>query len=117
MAELTVTPSHAASVHISRYAPPAFHIAHARPSSSDGIAHGTATISGGVYEKASPNIPMSRQVRCFDLQTGRLVGSTWSATDGAYTIGGLAPARMYFVVSHDHTGTYNAVIRDRILAE
>lgn len=72
---------------------------------------GTGSISGKVTVDDNPD---SRKVRLYDLRSGRLLRTTWSAADGTYRFTGLDPAREYFVVGHDFTRTYNAVIQDMV---
>lgn len=80
----------------------------------DIVDGGTGTISGTVYIHGTPDLPTARQVRLFDQQRGRLIRETWSdPLTGAYSFRNLRPGR-YTVVAHDHSGTYNAVIKDRI---
>jgi hypothetical protein len=80
---------------------------------------GRYRIPGTVKIDNSPgaNIPVRRQVRLFDKQFGRLVRETYSdALTGAYSFDYLAPVK-YFVVTHDYTGFYNAVVADDITPE
>ena len=80
----------------------------------DVVDGGTGTISGTVYIHGTPDIPTARRVRLYDLTRGRLVRETWSeALTGAYSFPRLR-AGLYTVVSYDHTGTYNAVVKDRV---
>lgn len=58
-----------------------------------------------------------RCVRLFEARTGRLLRQTWSSEDGRYGFNYIDPAREYFVLAHDHTGQFNAVIADRVQAE
>lgn len=61
--------------------------------------------------------PVQRKVRCYDLGTGKLVQEIWSHPDtGDYAFRHL-PASTYFTIAHDHTGIYNAVIKDRLTPE
>lgn len=76
---------------------------------------GLAYIAGKVTVE---NItPVSRKVRLYDLNNGRLVGETWSDEAGNYRFSGLVAGKRYFAVAHDHTEVYNAAIQDRITAD
>ena len=81
----------------------------------DAIDGGAFSISGNVYLKGPPQVPTVRRVRLHDGANGRPVRETWSAVDGAYSFAKIRPG-LYYVVAFDHTGTYNAVIKDRIEA-
>lgn len=72
---------------------------------------GVGTIRGKVTVDDNPD---SRKVRLYDLRSGRLLRMTWSAADGSYEFTGIDPALTYFVVGHDYTKTYNAVIQDMV---
>lgn len=75
---------------------------------------GPGRIAGTVAVDASPDVPVRRRVRLFHRESGRLVRETWSdATTGAYEFAGLAIAE-YFVLAHDHTAEFNAVVKDAI---
>jgi hypothetical protein len=81
------------------------------------IDSGPYKIVGNVFVDDTPDIPVRRKVRLFNLIDGNLAREVWSdAVTGAYLFTGIA-LRDYFVVSHDHTGTYNAVIKDRVTPE
>jgi len=63
-------------------------------------------------------IPARRLVRLYDLRSGRLINSTWSAENGAYRFdyikgGGL----QYLVLAHDYEAIYNAVVADFVTPE
>lgn len=77
---------------------------------------GTGTITGTVKDKGTPDTPVVRRVRLHRKVDGMLVRETWSAANGTYTFNRMA-AQLYYVVSHDHTGNFNAVIKDSILPE
>ena len=72
---------------------------------SGGIIRGKVTVE---------NIPAARQVRLYDKKNGLLIKETFSKPNGDYEFLFLDPRREYFVVSHDHLRTYNAVISDMI---
>lgn len=74
-------------------------------------------ISGTVKIDDTPDIPVSRLVRLYRKSDGALMRETWSdAVTGAYRFDNLANIT-YFVLSHDHTAVYNAVIKDAITPE
>lgn len=82
---------------------------------NDTVWGGAYRIAGSVVVDADPDVPVVRRVRLLDWLTGVLVRETWSASNGVYSFERLRPG-LYFVVSHDHTGEYNAAVRDRIEA-
>ena len=74
-------------------------------------------VAGTVKLDASPDVPVARRVRLFEQSTGRCIRETWSdPTTGAYEFKLLKNQR-YFVVSTDHTESYNAVIKDNLTPE
>jgi hypothetical protein len=75
--------------------------------SGSGVIAGTVTVEG---------TPAARQVRLFDKKTGLLIDETLSQANGAYQFDRLELAREYFVVSHDYTRVFNAVIQDMVTA-
>jgi len=50
-----------------------------------------------------------RRVLCLEAATGRLVGSTWSSTAGAYRFDGLSMTHAYLVLAVDHENQYSPV--------
>lgn len=70
---------------------------------------GHAVISGTVKVL---NVPARKQVKLFDKISNLFVKATWSAGDGTYSFTDIDPSREYFVVAHDETGMYNAVVKD-----
>lgn len=70
---------------------------------------GRAVISGTVKVL---NNPARKQVKLFDKISNQFIKATWSADNGAYSFTDIDPAREYFVVAHDETGMYNAVVKD-----
>ena len=82
--------------------------------SVDRVDGGTLEISGSVYIDATPDIPVARRVRLYDLPSGRLIRETWSdPVTGAYRFAQIR-AGIYTVIGYDHTGAFNAVVRDRV---
>jgi hypothetical protein len=79
---------------------------------------GKGQIAGTTKIKGTPDVPVSRRVRLFDLKTGILVRETWSdPATGVYEFVDIDPAREYLVVAHDHTRTYNAAVADLVTPE
>lgn len=76
---------------------------------------GAYRVAGTVKIDGTPPVPVRRQVRLFDVISGRLVRQTWSALDGTFSFERIR-AGEYLVVSADYTRTYNAVVADRVLA-
>lgn len=70
---------------------------------------GRTVISGTVKVL---NNPARKQVKLFDKVSNAFIKATWSADDGAYSFTDIDPTREYFVVAHDETGMYNAVVKD-----
>jgi len=101
--------------------PAAYLPSHALPAMIDHDLHlkdmadgGTLSVSGTVLIEGTPQTPVARRVRLHDHRTGRLVRETWSdPLTGAYAFTGIR-AGTFYVVSHDHTLNFNAVIRDRV---
>lgn len=80
----------------------------------DQVDGGVLQISGTTTIAAS-GAPVSRRVRLFDLYSGRLLRQTVSDAAGRYAFTHLRPGQ-YFVLAHDHTGQFNAVVADRVQA-
>ena len=79
---------------------------------------GTGRIAGSVKIDSTPDYPAWRRVRLFDKRDNRLVREVWSdPATGAYAFEYINPARQYVVIAYDHTGVYNAEIRDAITPE
>lgn len=77
---------------------------------------GPGTIVGTVKEAGSPDAPVIRKVRLHLKSNGALIQETWSDAVGNYTFANLM-VQPYYVTSFDHTGNYNAVIKDSIVPE
>lgn len=75
---------------------------------------GYGVIAGTVKEAGSPDLPVKRRVRLYRKQDGVLIKETWSAADGTYQFDRIAQGILYYVISFDHTGNFNAVIKDSI---
>ena len=80
---------------------------------ADSVHGGLGIISGTVKESGTPALPVVRRVRLYRKLDGLLVRDTWSSADGTYQFRGVA-LQDYYVVAFDHTGNFNAVIKDSI---
>lgn len=88
----------------------------APPVRRDDVDGGTFSVSGNVYLKGPPQTPVARRVRLHDRLTARCVREVWSdPVTGAYSFEAVK-AGLYYVVSFDHTGNFNAVIKDMVVA-
>lgn len=99
--------------------PQGAHLAGALLATRTAWSRGNGRIAGTVKEQSTPaDLPLRRRVRLFTQADGRLFGETWSdAATGAYGFDAIDATQTYFVVAHDHTGNYNAVIKDGITPE
>lgn len=77
---------------------------------------GAGAIVGTTRNTGSPDYPVSRRVRLFRQRDGALARETWSDENGNYAFARVRPGIPYTIVSHDHTGLYNAVISDSMQA-
>ncbi|MFZ6675372.1 LamG domain-containing protein [Undibacterium sp. Xuan67W] len=77
---------------------------------------GAGEISGTVKESGTPDFAVVRRVRLHVKKDGVLARETWSHVDGSYSFKNIA-IQPYYVVSNDHTGNLNAVIKDSIVPE
>lgn len=75
---------------------------------------GNGKILGTVKESGTPDLAVRRRVRLHRKIDGMLIREVWSADDGSYAFLNVA-IQPYYVTSHDHTGNYNAVIKDSIV--
>lgn len=79
---------------------------------------------GGPYQIVStvaidstPDIPVRRKVRLICTRSGRLVRETWSdAATGVYQFRNIRRGP-WTIITHDYTGTYNAVVADHYSAD
>lgn len=80
---------------------------------------GNGRVAGTVKEASTPaDLPLRRVVRLVNQRDGRIYGETWSdATTGEYVFENIDETQKYFVISHDHTANYNAVVKDGITPE
>ena len=78
---------------------------------------GKGYVAGNVTEKHTPsNTPVVRRVRLFRLKDGIFLRETWSDASGNYRFDYLPLGIEFFVIAHDHTLNFNAVVKDRITA-
>ncbi len=78
---------------------------------------GAGYIAGTTKNAGSPDYPVARRVRLHRRRDGAMIRETWSNAAGEYQFRHLRPAESYYVLSHDHTGLYNAAISDALSAE
>jgi len=65
---------------------------------------------GYIADKVTINgLGVHRRVRCLEAVTFRLVGDTWSDTNGNYRFDNLSADLTYIVVSVDHENKYDPV--------
>ena len=75
---------------------------------------GRGRIVGTTKAAGTPDYPVSRRVRLLRKRDGVLARETWSDAAGNYVFDRIRHDLTYVVMSHDHTGLYNAVIDDAI---
>lgn len=81
---------------------------------------GTGLVSGttkNYAEPPDPNYPVVRRVRLVRQRDGAVIRVVWSNAAGEYRFDNVLENQLYDVLSHDHTGQFNAVIAASILAE
>jgi hypothetical protein len=82
-----------------------------------GFDSGLYEIHGSVKNTGAPNTPVFRRIRLHEQSSSRFIRETWSdPITGAYSFTGLR-LTTYYVVSFDHTGTYNGVIKSDVIPE
>lgn len=82
-----------------------------------GFDSGAYEIRGSVKNIGSPNTPVFRRLRLHEQISSRFIRETWSdSVTGAYLFDNLR-LTTYYVVSFDHTGTYNGVIKSDVTPE
>lgn len=90
----------------------------ASPALCRDVEHGgDGQIIGTTKNTGSPDYPVSRRVRLYRKRDGALVRQMWSDAAGNYHFDRLRRDVDYVVLSHDHTGVFNAVIADSITAD
>lgn len=77
---------------------------------------GKGRIAGTVKEAGTPDHAVTRRVRLHRKIDGMMLFETWSKPDGTYLFENIM-IQPYYVVSFDHTGNYNGVIKDSIIPE
>ena len=71
---------------------------------------GGFSISGKVTKN---KLPFVCRVRLFERSTGNLISEVPTDDDGNYTFNSLQQVK-FFIVAHDPTGKFNAVIQDMV---
>jgi hypothetical protein len=83
------------------------------PASLDREHAGDGRIVGTTKNAGDPDdYPVSRRVRLLRKRDGVLARETWSNAAGDYVFEHIRSDIEYVIVSHDHTGLYNAAIAD-----
>lgn len=82
----------------------------------DSIHGGPGVVSGTVSVAGTPTSPVARRVRLHRKADGLPIREVWSNALGKYTFKNI-PVQEYYVTAFDHTGSYNATIRDSITPE
>lgn len=77
---------------------------------------GKGHIVGTVKEKGTVNTPLVRRVRLHRMDSGLLVGETWSDAAGNYEFRYLDMAK-YYAVTFDHLNNYRGVVADNLSPE
>lgn len=97
---------------------PAWKMLRAQPPSlvQDVECGGDGEVVGTTKNAGTPNYPVSRRVRLVRKRDGVLARETWSNANGDYAFRSIRRGDDYVVLSHDHTGLYNAVISDSVSA-
>ena len=78
---------------------------------------GHGRVVGTTKNVGTPNDPVSRRVRLLRKRDGLLAREVWSDAAGNYAFNQVRHDIDYVVMSHDHTGLYNAVIADTVTPE
>lgn len=78
-----------------------------------GRVYGTVKVDG-----TPSDVPVHRRVRLYRDRDGMLIQEQWSnATTGAYAFQYIEMDHTYTVITYDYTGTFRAVVADRIVPE
>lgn len=83
------------------------------PTAAYPIMSSTGVVSGVV--KISDVVVANKQVRLYRKDTGDFVKEIMSGGDGSFSFDNLPNEKEYFVVIHDTSGTYNAVVSDSLI--
>lgn len=75
---------------------------------------GRGRVIGTTKNVGNPDYPVSRRVRLLRKRDGFLAREGWSDAGGNYLFEHVRHDIEYIVLSHDHTGVYNAVIADSV---
>ena len=76
--------------------------------------NGVFRLRGTVTVTSAPAI---RRVRLYRMDTGVIMGETWSDADGLYEFKNIAPNIEYYVIGFDHTGAYDPEAKAMLYAE
>jgi hypothetical protein len=98
------------------YESPRFCVTDSAVSLFDAVHGGQGIIKGTVSVVGSPQLPVSRKVRLHRKTDGMLIREVWSNSAGGYVFKNI-PIQEYYVTAFDHTGSFNATIRDSITPE
>lgn len=83
----------------------------------DTVDGGHGQVIGTTKNVGTPNYPVARRVRLLRHRDGVLAREVWSDPAGNYEFTRVRHDVPYTVLSHDHTGLYNAVISDPLTPE
>ncbi|MBN8516655.1 MAG: hypothetical protein J5X22_00735 [Candidatus Accumulibacter sp.] len=78
---------------------------------------GRGRIVGTTQADGDPDYPVSRRVRLLRQRDSALAREIWSDADGNYAFDRIRHDVPYVLMSHDHTGLFNAVIADGVIPE
>jgi hypothetical protein len=83
------------------------------PTAAYPIMSSTGIVSGVV--KIGGTVASDKNVRLYKKDTGEFVKEMLSARNGSFSFNNLPNDKEYFVVIHDTSGTYNAVVSDSLI--
>lgn len=79
---------------------------------------GLGRVAGTVKVDSTPDYPVWRRVRLIVKRDGRVAREVWSdPVTGEYSFDYVSLSLQFIVIAHDHTGVFNAEVRDSITAE
>lgn len=86
--------------------------------SSMQFSPGRGRIAAKVEIKSTPvNMPVARRVVLLRHVDDKKVAETWSDALGNYSFADIDERQTYYVIAFDHTGSYRAVIADKLRPE